>query len=258
LSEAVLPDPQFTLVKTLRPFEGFEAVYQGQPASTPVAFPGGLSPDAGKPGFDPNLMAGISVPLGARIVLWIPLAVSAGSVELYTYTVYFRLRNVTDFRNRQLPYHIGKQFPGVPDTTIGTGGARFVIPAASQVILYEQAEPAGAFDAGVMNLRNQQLVPRGGGIIEPLLPGGGTGVMQQGVYDPVADPGLANDPIFNPFWFDAEGDELIILAQRTDQAAGVWDFSSTDLAFSNIYGTGNGTHAIFADLGIYMLSGVNP
>lgn len=261
-SISVLPDAQFSLARIVKPYPGFEAVYQGRTAPNPVAFPGERDADAGKPGFDANLMAAIEVPFGARVVLWIPLCVSTTggvpSVTLYTYSVYWRMRNVTDFRNRRRPYHLQNQSPGVADTTPVTGGPRFVIPAAAQLLAFEETEPVGATDPGVLNLRAQTFIPRAGGIIEPVFADGQVGRMQQGIYDPFVDGGLANDPIFNPFWFDAEGDEMIILAQRTDQAAGAWNFATTDLAFSNIYGTGNGTHPNLPDLGIYVFTGVNP
>ena len=259
----VVADAQFTVTRTLKPFKGFEQVYQGLAPNIPIAFPGGFSPDAGTPGYAANLANAHPVPLGARCSLWIPLAMTndgeTTTVTLYDYCVVHRLRNLIAWTQHRQPYHMSKQFPGVPDTTPNTGGARFVIPAAAQLEAFEQTEPAGATDPGVLNLRQQIFTPRSGiAWPDPALPDGNLAALQQGIYDPNVATALANLPIFNPFWFDAEGDEIVILVRRTDQDAGIWDFTSTDLAFSNIYGTGNGTHAEIPDLGILIMTGANP
>jgi len=259
----VLADAQFTVARTLKPFKGFERAYQGQAPNIPIAIPGGTAPEAGTPGYAPNLAAGFPVPLGARCTLWVPLAISTQNestdVTLYDYCVVHRLRGIVAWTENRQPYHMAKQFPGVADTTAITGGARFVIPAAAQLEAFEQTEPGGATDPGVLNLRQQIFTPRSGlAWPTPLLPTLNLAALQQGTYDPNVSLAIANEPIFNPFWFDAEGDEIIILVRRTDQGAGVWDFTSTDLAFSNIYGTGNGDHAEIPDLGIFIMTGANP
>ena len=97
---------------------------------------------------------------------------------------------------------------------------------------------------------------------QPLLPDGKLGVVEQGVLDPttsVAGP----MPIYVPFMTDAFGDELIILVTRTGAVSeDVWDFTSAgasgDLAFSNIFGTGNGAHVSYPAVGIYMHTGTAP
>jgi hypothetical protein len=118
---------------------------------------------------------------------------------------------------------------------------------------------------GKLVLRPEEIIVGRGGLInifQPLLPDGKKGVLQQGVLDPATNPVAAAVPLFLPFWFDAEGDEIIILATREDiEAPNVnWDFTNpdADLAFSNIYGNGNGTHKNFPDLGIYVQTGTTP
>ena len=127
-------DPQVSFRVVAKPFPNFEATYQGFGAATPIAFPGVRDPDAGRDGFDPNLLAAYPVPFGATIWLWIPLCVGGVDqrqvpvIQLYDYTIIWRLRNLTDFKNRRAPFHIERQFPGAFDSPAGQ--ARFVIPAA--------------------------------------------------------------------------------------------------------------------------------
>jgi hypothetical protein len=264
-------DAQFTTVQVLKPFNGFEAVYQGKPASTPIAIPGGRDPRAGQPGYDPNLIEGIPVPLGSRIILWIPQTPNPqqGSQE-YAYRVVWRYRNLSDYRNpgrvdiARPPFHIPRQTPGAPDTTVGTQ-QRVVIPASYRVVADEQTE--APLTDGRVNLHvedvaivGQQLID----VVRPLLPDGSVATIQQGILDPATNPVPAPVPLFLPFQFDAEGDEMLIFAVRATLSGSPpppWDFTSpngADFPFSNIYGTGGGTHANFAEVGILMVTGTNP
>ncbi len=280
-SGATMVDAQLTNVRVLKPFDGFEARYQGQQALTPIAFPGERDPRSRSGGFDPDLMAGIPVPEGARVILWFPICFSPvppgnalAPFQFYSYRLIWRYQNLGGFRDpavkhKRAPYHFPRQSPGAPDTSGGTALPRLTIPASWHVIAYEQPEPVPGGGAGNLVVRVEQITPRMDSVaqfIQPLLPDGRPGVIQQGVMDPGAlgaDSGAALMPTFMPFWTDAEGDELIILATRTSATtdeADVWDFTNPDLdlAFSNIYGDGNGTHERFRDLGIYMQTGTAP
>lgn len=255
----MIVDAVMSFPTVLRPFDDFETVYQGQAPNTPIAFPGGLDQRAGEPGFSPNLQKGAAIPMGSRIELWIPNIFDvAGNVYAYEYRVKFRLRNVLDFRDRREPFHLPNQDPGVPDTTGGATAARFVVLCGSQVIAYEQPV-AGTATEGQVNLLNQSFVPMGGTDASPLVPNGSTAVLTQGVFDPVTDP-YANTAMFNVFRFDAEADEIIVMARRVDIGAGSWDFASggADAGFSNIYGNGSGTHSPVKEMGIYLFAGTNP
>ena len=108
MSQAVLADAQFSVARVFRPFEGFEAVYNGQSVRTPIAIPGSLDPDAGRTGFDTNLISGIPVPMGSKVMLWIPtifqdsggaLGPPSFQVVPYRYQFVWRLRNLRDFKN---------------------------------------------------------------------------------------------------------------------------------------------------------------
>jgi hypothetical protein len=272
-------DAQFTNVRVLKPFEGFERVYQGQPLSTPIAFPGERDPRAqqGKPGFDPNLMIGIPVPEGARVVIWFPVIPpppsNLNAQKAYSYKLIWRFKNLGDYRDpaakrRRAPFHFPRQSPGAPDTSFGgIPLPRTTIPAGWHVIAYEQPEPAQS--AGNLVIRVEKITPKIDSLFEyaqPLLSNGAQGVLQQGVVDPASLGALApaaRMPLFLPFWTDAEGDELIILVNRETQPQSppnTWDFVTPDedFEFSNIYGTGNGTHEPFRDVGIYLQTGTAP
>jgi hypothetical protein len=136
-------------------------------------------------------------------------------------------------------------------------------PAFWKNVGFEQPEVAA--ENGKLVLRPEEIIVPASSLLNlgrPLLPNGVQGVLQQGVLDPATNPIAAGIPLFLPFWFDADGDEIIILATRTelDVPTSEWDFSSAeaDLPFSNIYGTGDGTHPRFPDLGIYLQVGTTP
>lgn len=258
MGEPVLSDPQFSKSFITRPFAGFETVYTALvPATTPVQFTEGgqaLDPQAGKPGYDPNLVRGLGVPMGARVLLWIPnVFAQAGVVVIpYIWKLTWRLRNVFDFRQSRIPYHYPKQGEGVPDGA----SPRTVIPAANHVIIVNQAEPGGV---GVMtqNVRIEQLRPEPAAVgqdLLPLLPGGGTGVIQQGLLDPATfGPNTPFKPLYVPVEVAAAGDELLIGVLR--DSGGNWDFAGIDLTFANLFGSASGQN--LPDIGLYVHVGTS-
>ena len=306
MSETVLADAQFTLAAVLRPFDGFEFVYQGQSIFAPIAFPGGLDDDAGKTGFSPYLAKGLSVPMGAKMQIWFPAVVGLSNegdpILDYKYQLVWRLRNVGDFQRRQKPYHLSKESFGAPDTFLAGSPSdpeqQFVLPTASETVLYQQVEPAPASGLttapgiGLGNLRSE-LIAVPSNLIEtldtaglPFLPPNaapnfnngfpvpspppGTnfqplGFLQQGVIDPSVS-NAAPGALFRPYFTVAKGDELIILAFRNNDVNSSlkWDFHGFDFQFSNLYGTnafppsGTTSHKPFPDLGIYVFAGSNP
>lgn len=279
-SGATMVDAQMNIVRVLKPFENFERVYQGKQVNIPIAFPGTRDKRAEEraPGFDPNLLRGIPVPQGARVLLWFPMCMfpenppqSLSPFQLYSYRLIWRFQNLAGYRNpaaltKRAPYHLARQSPGAADTSIipFPGLPRVTIPASWHVVAYQQPEPAGGL-SGSVNIHVEQITPRLDNLVQfvqPLLPDGQKGVVEQGVADPASVPGAVM-PLFMPFWTDAEGDELIIEVNRTTATPDpldVWDFTdkTKDLAFSNIYGTGNGQHESFRDIGIYMQTGTTP
>jgi hypothetical protein len=259
----VAADAQFGVAQILKPFPNFEDVYQGKNLTTPIAFPGVLDPSADKPGFSKKLLAGLAVPMGARIQLWIPVAVRNAIVVDFDYLLIWRMRNIRDFRNpgrnsKRSPFHFPRQSPGAPDGLL----PRFVIPAGSQTIVFDPPLPGVAMDPAVSIIKQDRIRVGSGsaGAFDPFTPGGLPGaVVQQGVLDASVDPQVAGDPIFALYSTYAQGDELIIYAFPSNPPLlGVYDFNGNERPFSNVYGkdgTGAGTHPSYRDVGIYVLAG---
>ena len=281
--QTVLVDAQFGIAKILRPYAGFEADYQGKdPLHNPIALTErgiALDPLAGKPGYAPNLVRGLPVSMGARIVLWLPNVIAsivAGpllSAIPYRYAVAWRLRSTFDYRQIRGPYHYPKQGKGVPDTTAPPGKQDRVVKAAGwQTVGYTQPEPIGSNggalpglidDRAAVNLHAEDIVNRCGSMFSPLIPGGGIGAVQQGILDPGAPQFIpfANAPFYNVHEVQAEGDEMLLFAYRdTEDPRGtfypIWDFtpSAVDENFSIYYGNGSGK--AFPDIGVYVFGGV--
>ena len=267
---AVLADANFSLARILKPFANFEGVYQGQSTEIPIAFPGILDEDAGEPGFSPDLIKGIAMPFGCRVCIWIPQTIFGYvSPVRYTYQICWRLRNPQDYQNdvvrnrefgTQSTYSLPKQEVGVPaDPTDPANTKRFVLPAAMQGLAYEQPEPAGDLVNGLVNVRGQLWTTDGALWNAPLTPNGTTGVITQGIFPEILGGDAGQGPVFFPLWFDAEGNEMIIFAQRRDIVMGqTWDFGGADRAFSNTYGTDDGARAPLDTVGIYVFTGANP
>lgn len=271
VSEAVLADAQFSVARVFRPYEGFETDYSGQTVRRPIAIPGNLDPDALQPsGFDSNLIAGIPVPMGSKVMLWIPTIFQDNGdgdfgIVPYRYQISFRLRNIRDFRERRSAYHFPRQSPGA--------GGEFVVPAAQKVVLFEGPrtqlingpatsqfstvpEVFATHEAVVERITFPSELP-----MPPLVPGGALGSYQQGVVD-FGGAFNANQTVtFNSIQLDCEGDELMIAVDKADNQNNddTWNFSDpngTDFGFSQFFGTGTG--AIVRDLGIYVFTGSNP
>lgn len=267
MGEPVLADAQFGIVKTLRPFPGFEAVYNGQSVQKPILFSEQgkpLDPLAGSPGYAPNLVSGLSVPLGSRVVIQLPTMVAVKTdltVIPYDWFITWRLRNTFDFRQRRIPFHLGKQGAGVPDTTTPPNTARVVVPAIHQAVVYNQPEPTGATARSIQNIRIEDVSPRAEENLSlPLLPGGTPGIYQQGLLDPATSPGLAPFPLFIVHEVEAVGDEMILGVYRSSDngAHPNWEFTTppkVDIEFSILFGNGSGQ--VFPDIGVYVSTGAS-
>jgi len=281
--QTVLVDAQFGIAKILRPFAGFEAVYQGKDITqNPIALTErgiALDPLAGKPGYAPNLVRGLPVSMGARIVLWLPNVIAsivAGpllSAIPYRYAIAWRLRSTFDYRQLRGPYHYPKQGKGVPDTSAPPGKQDRVVKAAGfQTVGFTQPEPVGSNggalpgltdDRATVNLHAEDIANRCGTLFAPLIPGGGKGAVQQGILDPGApafDP-FQNTPFYNVHEVQAEGDEMLLFVYRDEQdprgtSYANWDFAALapDQNFSTYYGNGSGQ--AFPDIGAYVFAGV--
>lgn len=267
MAENVLFDPQFSVQKILKPFRDFEGTYQGQPGTIPIAFFEDPSkprdPDAGKAGFGGNLLNYIDVPFGAVVAVWFPMAYYATETQVfvgrYRYRVKWRMRNVTDYRNRRIPYHLNKQFPGAPDSSDVGNPQRLIIPAAfDDIELQQPTPPAGPVD---FLLRPRAYSPPAWTELLdtlPLLPGGALGVHQQGIFDPstfgVGADVVRNAMFFPPKLFLARGDQMIIEGLKTEvEQLNPWNFATDDITFGKIFGAGSPEGS-----GIYVFTGVTP
>jgi hypothetical protein len=284
MSEVVMADAQFTNARILRPYAKFDAPvgpgsYQGASPLTPIMFSeGGKALDAlaGTTGYAPTLLSGLAVPFGARVQLWLPVATTT-SGSPYEWSIYWRMRNVFDFRQTRTPFHYPKQVDGAPATLAlpppgfaADVGNRVIIPAANHVVVYNQGEPpdAPSPSVGVNKAKQERIAAFPGSFALPLLPSGNFGTFQQGVFDPAAFPlpplstAFAYAPMFDVFDVQATGDELLIGLTRKDTVPSVpWDFApplatGADFLLSVLFGTGSGK--AIPDLGVYVMFGSAP
>lgn len=131
--------PEYSQAQIVKPFKGFESKYEGLPiVNNPIAIPGNLDAMAGKPGYDPNLLAGIPVPLGAKIYIWLPWFAPStygdGAAESYRYKLVWRLRSLADQVadvDKKLAAHFGRLLPGVAQEPRTIGGSPSLIAASA-------------------------------------------------------------------------------------------------------------------------------
>jgi hypothetical protein len=236
-----MDDAQFGIIKILKPYPTFTTDYQGKTVIAPIMFTEGglpLDAEAGTPGYSPYLIRGLSVPMGARISMWLPLfgGVVGSSVWLYKWAFTFRLRNVFDFRSQRKAYHYPKQGVGVPDGTFPFPGLpQVVIPAAMHSTLYAQPRPEllmtpPSFAPTAILQTDLLMVDPTNVSAPPFIPGGHVGYPQQGITDPNAPAGVVPESyLFCEI--EAGGDELLIGMTRdaasnygTPDTVSTWDF----------------------------------
>ncbi len=269
MAELQTPDPQFGTVKLLRPFANFVAITQGQVCTNALLFTElgqTLDKQAGKPGYDPRLCAATAVPLGSRVILWLPYVEAtnaAGHTDYYQWIVGWRLRNLFDFRTARIPYHFPRQAAGVTDTG-ADGGPRVVIPWAMQTIAYNQPEPAAL--AQVSNHLLGETM-RLGSNYPPAIISETTGItldVSQGTFNPHPTAGtLVIRVYYSPYEWTVLGDEIFLAVNRP--ATGIpektWDFTAPAAPHTPPVGIDyNFGQAFTASemVGVYMFVGVAP
>lgn len=254
-------DPQYGNAQLLRPIDNFESVYQGQSTDLAIAFPGGLDDRAGSPGYAPNLQRGLKVPLGSWLLIYFPVAVlnedAVTFATPYAYQIVFRMRNLVDYRLSRTPFHLPAQSPGVPSG----GDPRVVLPACAHSVAYQQPQPAAQRNAENFVINDRIVITGNPNLPFALDAAGAATVTQQGI---LSDPIYGPQAIFRPRWVKAEGDDMIIYANRLDPdtPSNTWDFEAptADQPFSNIFGTNNGQRPASEtrNIGIYVLAGNTP
>jgi hypothetical protein len=259
-----LPEPQAGLTAVLQPYVGFTADYQGQAGTIPIMFtPGGRAardPMAGKPGYDPNLVAGYSVPMSSRILVMMPNAYvfrdAGGISHLYNWYFIWRQRNVKDFRDSRLAFHYPKQAPGA--------GGNSVMPAMFQSVVYQDPGPkvvqtlsngvvaSPAFHTVFVEAYVPQTnrSPASNFVMErPFLPGGARGVVEQGILPITTDNGM---PAFVAVDLTCLGDDLIIACTKNEIAN--WNFTAgnPDFGFQQLFAQSQ------PDIGIFVNPVISP
>ncbi len=251
-------DAQYGIAKILRPFEKFESVYQDKLVGIHILFSENgriTDPQAGKPGYDSGLVPGVSVPLGSRVLLWLPIVIARyddTTQAPYEWILVWRLRNLYDFRKERIPYHFPRQAEGVPVF----GSPRTVIPAGVQSIVYSGEEPTGtgALQDSYQSAYSEYIkgrVPYGPSSI---LPDGSISTVSQGILpETIGTYKKAN------FWIhetQAIGDELLLFLTRPSDKEAFWNFYTTDAELSQRFGSENPSQAKVD--GVYMMVGTSP
>lgn len=221
-------DPQFGTVTVLRPYDGWNVDYQGVVASTPIMFAeggAGLDELAGSPGYDPTLIRGTSIPMGARCLFWLPnvRGLDGADNAAYEYRLVWRMRNLADYRRARGAYHFPSASPGVGTPPL------VVKPSAVECLIYNQEESALAFSgAADSHVRGQFLTTLTDAVysVSPLVRVNGApvpGVTEQGLA--VAFGGTS----FLLWDTYAKGDEVLVSITRSTDTVANWEFADGEI-----------------------------
>lgn len=244
--------------------------YQDVPSVVPIMFSqaglGARDELAGSLGYSPNLIRGLSVPMGSNVLLWLPQIGATDSTPStsYYWAVSFRLRNTYDFRTSRRSYHYPRAGEGVPDTArlSSAKSPRVVIPSAWTTRLYPACPKPASGPAGDALVTTTVAT---GPVFTamPILPGGAKGEMQQGIANPkLGTTGGVGDVAYMPAWqtlsIPALGDEMMISLYKLGSTADVWDFTSAtaDEQLAFLFGDASGQE--LPDVGIYVFTGASP
>ena len=270
-NQFVTADAQFGNAKILRPVNDFSTLYQGQSVNFPILMSEGgeaLDSNAGSPGYSNYLAKGLAVPYGARLSIWLPRIVvylAQGFYEYYQYTFIWRMRNLYDFRQNRVPFHIPQQQVGQASTAAGDAGPRVVLASAVQSIAY--AGPVGGITEPIQTVYPEVFYQNGQRAAPPFRPiyaGGKRLRYTQGVLDPGAAP-IGIDPsmfMWTQVEVQAQGDELLVVVTRPSVTNyTTWDFTpavapppvppGSDYAFYQFFTSSEFT-------GVYVLPGSAP
>jgi len=283
MSENVTQSAEFSNAAILRPFDNFESIYQGLSVEQdPLALPGGVDRLAGKPGYDPKLAAMLPVPLGARVVIWLPRLSSLNYGEdtpEYFYSLVWRIRSqaeATTDAERRSAAHFGQRLQGRPQApgaspAVDTQGPRFVLPAAIETVAgnLPLAEPRRV---SINTALLQVKPPRGwrapvssdypGPLVSQKV--GRALIYSQGYYEDTngtaapsdANAGFLGAPQYFIYQTVAQGDELALLITRDSGDGGPsWDFTGPDRPLSAFLGNDSGTQSILENAGVYVFTG---
>lgn len=192
--------------------------YRDRPGNIPMAWTeGGLSldPNAGKLGYSSKLVRGLPVPLGARMIVWVP------DIEgcQFEWNFGFRVRNLLDYKNTRSPYHLAAQRLG-PDNLVP-------VPGVWQNVVYNDSTSVTCKSLATQTVVREAFVSSGGAAEEvsfPLIPNSVTlstvdrGIMQQGIRSAANAPQFS----FRAIELQSIGDELVVSCSLAEGSETVW------------------------------------
>lgn len=225
--------PSFGTVRILRPYAGFEDNYQGIGVNRPIVLSErgrALDERAGTAGYDDELVPGLSVAMGQRVVFDLPQFLFDPNARIppkeYIYVFIWRWRNLAGWRLARVAYHFPRTEPGAPDAL---ANPNFLVPAAMNSVVYQQAESGGP---QIQNLATREDIRVGSASIQlPINQSGNNGIYQQGV-----QTGWSS-PIYAKHEMAAVGDEVVVLVYREATGDANWDFAGVDQNFAGVFGS---------------------
>jgi len=269
-SVTALATPEFSIKRILRPFKGFEQVYQGQRALTPICLCERNQPydpiaKRGTVGYDPNLVYGVPGQMGTRCSIELPFLIwtAGGFFNHYRYTLNWRLRNTRDHNTnpeQRVPYHVAKSGAGVPETLINPG-PRVPIYGIVDTAVYAQTEPPigpGIQPPARVVLHPLWIEPQPYPCFNPLMPDNSPGAVQQGII-PSVPLGTHKMPFFLNHEVQSIGDDLVITIVREEVDPFTnWDFAPGGVDHDVSIFFGNGAGVEYEDLGVLLSWGISP
>lgn len=280
----------FGAARVLRPYKRFEADYDGLSGDVPIMFSWPPNPNEvpiggqdiyrydelarqGVSGYSQYLAAGVSVPIAASLLFYIPqVPIMSVTPSVYVWNIAYRLRNLEDFARNQKPYSVGKR-------GLGTGN-NYVIPACRSISTYVRREPS----VGLNEWKTQAnqyawaegiaIKGRSGFKISSGLIIFNPSVLSQGVLPHIEIAETVYELPMFPIWDKAAGNEVILMCQKYkytsdneadwtpvnwnfiyDPVTGKTDPAAEDLWFSSYFGEGTVGETPLPDCGVYLMGG---
>jgi len=262
---------QFGLAKVVRPdLTALTLRYQGKDSDIPIAWPGVADTLASDPvvAGERNLLAGTAVPLGSKVLVWLPQLLrwtsdreAAMEITPYAWRFVWRLRNPEYYIKMQQK---GQQTGGYHFPSARKTSGYVTIPAAVDTGFFVGSVGTPPFDVVSVQQASQQISkienwvqPKatvlgnsfviGGADKRPLDVLGNPLLIEQGTpLTPYSDVASIS---WNIVELTALGDDLVIL-QTATSTGGTWDFTdpyADKILYQSL--TDN------PDFGVYVLSG---
>lgn len=222
--------------------------YRDRPGNIPMMWTEGglaLDPNAGKSGYSNKLVRGLPVPMGARLLVWVP-EIEGCSLE---WNFGFRVRNLLDYKNTRNPYHLAAQRIG-PDNLVP-------VPGVWQNAIYNDATSSPCKPLATQTVVRETFVSADGGVEDfsfPLIPNTVSlslterGVMEQGILSASNAPQFS----FRAIELQSLGDEIIVSCSLAEGVDTIWS-SSLVMAMRNLFDAETAPYN-----GVYVFAGSAP